>query len=242
MALAALGRATEFDAALAARFDPARDAMPGLAADQNRVLHRVAWAIRNRGLPLQAVEDDVRLLERVAEHPEVANTLVQYHLARGDTTAARRHRRPPDFSMMPPAMLAMDTAALRTGVLAFEQIRFGETAAGLVAMDRALRAIGFADLERLGGPWFEVGEARASLPEHRTAGIRMLRWITRSWTSHTGDAYLLLGRALEADGDPAGARDAYQHVLRFWNDAEPYRHPEREEARRALARLAATEG
>jgi tetratricopeptide (TPR) repeat protein len=49
-------------------------------------------------------------------------------------------------------------------------------------------------------------------------------------------AELELGKALEAQGDKAGAREQYQSILRYWGDAKP-RSVTADEARRRLATL-----
>jgi hypothetical protein len=65
----------------------------------------------------------------------------------------------------------------------------------------------------------------------------MLQWQAVTSTWQTGQIFLWLGRALEADGDLDAARAAYGHVLRLWTGADSYRHDGLEEARQALARL-----
>jgi hypothetical protein len=57
-----------------------------------------------------------------------------------------------------------------------------------------------------------------------------------------GRAWLALGRALEADGDDRGAREAYGHVLRIWADADDYLADDVAAARSALERLTARTG
>lgn len=51
-------------------------------------------------------------------------------------------------------------------------------------------------------------------------------------------SFLLQGKAHEARGDTAAARDAYRRFLRWWRDADPELEPRKREARDALARLA----
>jgi hypothetical protein len=48
---------------------------------------------------------------------------------------------------------------------------------------------------------------------------------------------MALAGSLEADGDRAGAAEAYAHVVRLWKNADPHLQPVVRQARDALARL-----
>jgi hypothetical protein len=50
-------------------------------------------------------------------------------------------------------------------------------------------------------------------------------------------SYMALAGSLEADGDRAGAAEAYAHVVRLWKNADPHLQPVVRQARDALARL-----
>jgi hypothetical protein len=65
----------------------------------------------------------------------------------------------------------------------------------------------------------------------------MLQRFTHTRPAEMGRAWLALGRALEADGDDRGAREAYGHVLRIWADADDYLADDVAAARSALERL-----
>jgi hypothetical protein len=79
-------------------------------------------------------------------------------------------------------------------------------------------------------------------PDHREQGILTLRWYTHSRSSEMGRAWLALGRALEAEGDTRGTREACGHVLRLWADADDYLQDSVQAARDALERLAVEVG
>jgi len=112
----------------------------------------------------------------------------------------------------------------------------GDTVAGQRELEQALEAIG--GHPGVNAPGRQYGELLARQPERRAQGIRILRWHAVHHAVNTGRSFLELGRALEAEGDRMGARDAYQHVLRLLHHADPYRRADWEEARAALMRIA----
>ncbi|MGD8700738.1 MAG: hypothetical protein PVJ43_15685, partial [Gemmatimonadales bacterium] len=77
-------------------------------------------------------------------------------------------------------------------------------------------------------------------PETRDRGIRLLRYGIYPWdTNYLALRYLLLGQALEEEGDRAPAIRAYSRFVRLWENADPELQPRVETARRALERLTA---
>ena len=141
--------------------------------------------------------------------------------------------------MLPPQVV--DTAAFLDVVGGWQQVVLGDTATGLSRLEDGLaRVAGAAGMS--GGPWREYAEVLMTMPLRREQAIRILRWQTAHSAVNTGQSFLSLARALEADGDGVRARDAYQHVLRLWHLADPYRQPEIDRATAALTRLAAEHG
>jgi tetratricopeptide (TPR) repeat protein len=117
----------------------------------------------------------------------------------------------------------------------------GDTVGGLQRLRSALDEAGYAH-----GPvlhWSQqlrvaLTAALTAYPQTRQEGIRRLRY------AHPiddivfyGPQYLALGQALEAEGDVAGAVEAYSHFIRLWDRADPGLQPRVETARRALERL-----
>lgn len=54
------------------------------------------------------------------------------------------------------------------------------------------------------------------------------------YSNHTGLAWLMLGRALQAEGDVSQARKAYEKALMHLSNAVDANHPELLRARRLL--------
>jgi cytochrome c-type biogenesis protein CcmH/NrfG len=74
--------------------------------------------------------------------------------------------------------------------------------------------------------------------EWRAEGIRRLRSYLRLRSFGVAVlSYMALAGSLEADGDRAGAAEAYAHVVRLWKNADPHLQPVVRQARDALARL-----
>lgn len=184
-------------------------------------------------VPAQAIESDVRFLEQNASHPGVPSLLHVYFLTQGDPERAARYSAHSGGPGRAPAL--MDTIAAEMTFRGWLQLIRGEPGA-LDTIDAGVERSGFwygdAGMRR-----FHYALALSPIPERRGQAIRMFRWYTANAASQTGDAYFALARALEAEGDYAGARSAYNHVYRLWRDADPFRHPARDEAFAALTRL-----
>jgi tetratricopeptide (TPR) repeat protein len=117
----------------------------------------------------------------------------------------------------------------------------GDTVGGLQRLRSALVEAGYAR-----GPVLEWSQqlrvgltaTLTAYPETRAEGIRRLRYAqTPGETVYHGLRYLALGQALEAEGDAAGAIEAYSQFVRLWEKADPELQPRVETARRALERL-----
>jgi tetratricopeptide (TPR) repeat protein len=89
------------------------------------------------------------------------------------------------------------------------------------------------DLQRLGTLLARGGRADLAVPWLRE-GLKSCLQQNESLSRR--HAELELGKALEAQGDKAGAREQYQSILRYWGDAKP-RSVTADEARRRLAAL-----
>ncbi len=162
-----------------------------------------------------------------------------YALTRGRARSARR---------LAERGLAADSSFAREGFAAVFQaglgwadVLAGDTVGGVARMKAGLRAAGYqSQALQLGVPLrFELAVMLAGRPETRAEGIRRLRYAW--WTgdmAYFAPGYLTLGRALEAQGDSAGAARAYSHFVRLWSDADAHLQPQVETARRALERLA----
>jgi hypothetical protein len=121
----------------------------------------------------------------------------------------------------------------------------GDTAAGLTGMEAALRRAGYSSdaLRPLtAGPLRAYAETLARAPGRHAEGLRRLRGMLELGEVATVPAYFAIAEALEAEGDRAGAAEAYGHIVRLWQDADPHLQPRVEQARRALARLAGEAG
>ena len=87
------------------------------------------------------------------------------------------------------------------------------------------------------GPLQAYAEALARQPARRAEGLRLLRGMLALGNVYTVPAYFAIAEALEAEGDRAGASEAYGHIVRLWANADPELQPRVERARRELARL-----
>ena len=206
---------------------------PPLPRPVLRAVVRVSEAA-DGGLPFAAVAADVALLEQHLESaPPLSMVLADYYAAAGMTERVRRLKLPPLEMLAPPGA---DTSGMRLGLGGIMAILQGDTARGLRDLEAGLQRTG--TLQALDPGWRQYGEVLATMPERRTQAIRILRYQTVHTAVNTGRTFLSLARALELDGDRAGAREAYGHVLRLWHHADEHRHAERAEAARALERLA----
>jgi TolB-like protein len=212
--------------------------MPPVPRSAARALLRVGMML-DGAVPADRVAGDVALLEQhLAQAPFLAAPLSEYYIRVGEPDRARpltvagTDNLPPDV---------VDTAAFQNVVGGWQQVVLGDTAAGIRRVDDGLTRIAGAP-GMSGGPWREYAEVLTTMPSRRQQAIRILRWQTEHQAVNTGQSFLSLARALELDGDYAGARDAYQHVLRLWHLADSYRQPDIEQATAALTRLAAERG
>ncbi len=128
--------------------------------------------------------------------------------------------------------LGRDTAGNRTapfrglfkGVLGWADIIVGDTTAGLTRLESGLRDAGFL-------PWvtsnsaplrFRLAETLALRPATREEGVRRLRYgMGPDDREFVTPSQLVLGRALEAANDQAGAAEAYRVVVEWWEQADP---------------------
>ena len=186
----------------------------------------------NGEVPREAVAADVQLLEENGSRPFVQTVLHIFFLSVGEPERAARYRY--TFEI-PPGAPPVDTAAVRRIMGGWTTLLRGD-ARGLEEVEAGMEQRGFWNAS-FGIPPYQHALVLSRIPARRAQAIRMLRWQTVHTTIQTGDAYLALARALEAEGDIAGAREAYQHVYRLWHDADSHRHAGRDEAFQALARL-----
>lgn len=187
-------------------------------------------------VPHSMVTAERQLLEQNVDAAPFITTLLHLQsLMSGDIAGADRF---PMRINLPPNMRAVDTVAVRTMFVALADIFRGDTIGGLERFEAGLNQLGYSDAWYVGTPWDIYGEVLTTIPHRRREGIRMLRWHTATVSFGTGAAYLNLGRAREAEGDAAGAREAYGHVLRYWAGADEHRRGDYDEAVAALTRLA----
>ena len=165
----------------------------------------------------------------------------QYALSRGRSAEARRlidQALAADTSMFPNLM-----PHLLSAEQGWADIIDGDTVGGIEKMKAGLNEAGYGPGPQMNYSQalrFALSSALAARPETRQEGIRRLR--SSYWF---GDvliiplAYFLLGQALEAEGDAAGAARAYAQFIHLWENADPELQPRVESARRALQRLSA---
>jgi hypothetical protein len=191
-------------------------------------------------LPASLVSQDAERIEG-AQHilPFFPALLRLYWTQAGEFQRAAAY---PIGIELPADVPSQDTTAIRLSLQGWEFAVRGDRETGLGLLEEGFRRLGTNDVWIVGPVVFVFAELLSQQPDRRTQGIRALRWFTRNSASDTGRAWLALGRALEADGDAAGARDAYGHVLRVWADADDYLADEVAEARTALQRLTAEIG
>jgi tetratricopeptide (TPR) repeat protein len=117
----------------------------------------------------------------------------------------------------------------------------GDTLAGIEAMRGGLEEAGYSGgfVMAMNLPLrYALAAAQSSYPATREEGIRRLRngiWMLD--IIYVPLTYLWLGQALEAEGDIAGAVEAYSHFVRHWAKADPELQPRVETARQAIRRL-----
>ena len=88
---------------------------------------------------------------------------------------------------------------------------------------------------------FRLALALTTSPETREEGIRRLQASVPDY-EYMAPSFLLMGRTLELEGRFDDARQAYGHVLRLWNRADPELASHRREAEASLGRLAREDG
>ncbi len=117
----------------------------------------------------------------------------------------------------------------------------GDTLGGLRELRAGIEEAGYGMNAALnmGQPLrFAFISTLAAHPQTRAEGIRRLRaGFTFGDVTYVAIRYLLLGQALEAEGDAAGAVQAYSQFIRLWDQADPELQPLVETARRGLERL-----
>jgi tetratricopeptide (TPR) repeat protein/TolB-like protein len=160
-------------------------------------------------------------------------------LTRGESGEARR---------LAEDALAQDTLSypaslpsLFRAAIGWADVMDGDTVGGATRLRTGLAGGGYASTQTLvlgGALRFALAATLAARPDTRAEGIRRLRY--GLWSGdivYFPSAYMVLGRALEAAGDPAGAAQAYSRFIRLWEDADPELQPRVESTRRALERL-----
>lgn len=218
-ALLGLGRAEEARRLMAA--EPAGPAA-GLA------FWAAAVGVAPRSI-IDALDIPDPLIERYSERAVA--------LGGGDLAAARRVEIPaPDSALL---TSAPEVEYAMAGLRIWERMVEGDTLGALAARDSLLREAGFASrtLGWLGPFLFHTAVAESRLPTTRAKGMLRIEAMLLQQPILIGPLYLALAEAREAAGDPAGAAEAYAHVLRVWEGADPHLQPAVEGARRALARL-----
>jgi len=164
-----------------------------------------------------------------------------FALSQGDAPAARKAA---EEALAPNAAVdaeAMD-GLVKAG-LGWADLIDGDTLSGLRKLDEGIEEAGYgmtASLPFAAPLRFVRAAALAARPETRDRGIRLLRYGIYAWdTNYLALRYLLLGQALEEQGERAGAIRAYSRFVRLWENADPELQPRVETARRALERLTA---
>jgi hypothetical protein len=164
-----------------------------------------------------------------------------YALSQSDALAARRAA---EETLVPNSVIdaAVMGGMVKAG-LGWADLIDGDTLSGLRKLDEGIEEAGYgltASLAFAAPLRFVRAAALAERPETRDRGIRLLRYGLYPWdTNYLALRYLLLGQALEEEGDRVGAIRAYSRFVRLWEDADPELQPRVETARRALERLTA---
>lgn len=208
--------------------DPAAEPPPFFA--------RILWGVHGL-LPHDSVAPALATLARDTGW-HVGDVLRLYHLGRGDIRAAEALR----LSPLPPdtGQAATTPRGIREAMDAMLLLARGDTAAGLAQMEQAIRHAGYLPdgIRPLSsGPLQAYAVALSRRPDRREEGLRRLRGMLALGDVYTVPAYFAIAEALEAEGDRAGAAEAYAHIVRLWSNADPHLQPRVEHARRALARL-----
>lgn len=186
------------------------------------------------------IESMADALDRQAGQPGADYGQMVYSLTRGD---ADRGRRLANRGLTADTAMPAFYAPLFRAALGWADILEGDTLSGIERLRSGLEEAGYGPGSVLGMNQplrFALASATASHPETRSEGILRLRYGT--WIPdivRVPLSYLLLGQALEADGQRTEAAAAYNRFLRLWADADAELQPRVETARRALARLAA---
>jgi tetratricopeptide (TPR) repeat protein len=178
------------------------------------------------------------LLRMVPPGPRHEYAEAMRELARGRVSEARR-RIAAGLAMPDMPVGLAHTEGLLAGAAGWASLIEGDTLAGI----RQLRA----GIDEAAAPKaddetaflrFQLALALSSRPETREEGIRWLRWAFLPRQLFLLPlAYLALGRAWEAAGEPDSAAHAYGRFVRLWNKADPPLQGLVQEAREALARL-----
>lgn len=138
---------------------------------------------------------------------------------------------------------ASPTHALIDAAMGWADVLAGDTLAGLSRMKAGLERAGYGPGNSIsaGQPVrFALAAIQAAHPKTRPEGIRRLRYsLGLTDLAQIPLSYLLLGQALEAEGERVEAARAYERFIEFWQSADPELQPRVETARRALERLRA---
>jgi TolB-like protein len=201
--------------------------------DLRRAGERVMAAV-DYGFSDSMVAGDLETIRaHLDEVPFFENVLHMYYLKRGRPDDAAEFTWDPSTGVPP----HVDSAAVAAAFNGWREIVAGDTAVGVRRADEGLRRLGYWDIGFANPVLLDLAQALAIRPETRDRGIRMLRWSTMYLATEPAQAFLMLGRALEDEGDVEEAREAYAQVVRLWEGADAYRQDEVEEARSALVRL-----
>jgi tetratricopeptide (TPR) repeat protein len=175
-------------------------------------------------------------LETAAAHNYYpASFALAYLISAGDITTARR--------ILASVTNSKEINPEQKKVLAayggWIKILAGDTLGGVRDIQAGLRAGGLYAYDfQTSHMRFRLAQALASMPATRAQGIQLLQNGFKSGTDllYSSVSVLELGRALEAQGDRAGAAAAYSHFLKLWNKADSSLQPRVEEAKEGLRR------
>jgi tetratricopeptide (TPR) repeat protein len=225
------------------QLDDARPWLDRLAAASQAGRYASLWPVF-AGLADSAYAAEALRLTREpprlpADRPIRAYFRMLFALSQGDTPTARQWA---EQALVPDSVIDPDVMGglVRAG-LGWADLLDGDTLSALRKLDEGIENAGYGPIAMMMGTQqrFVRGAALAARADTRDRGIRLLRYSLTMDVIHLPLVYLVIGQALEQEGDIAGAIQAYSRFVRLWEDADPELQPRVETARRALARLTA---
>jgi predicted Zn-dependent protease len=180
------------------------------------------------------------LLARFAKAP-ITNPFQAYLAATVALARGEAHR----AGQITDSMLARDTTAypaflrgLFVAAHGWRQVLAGDSTQGLHDLARGLEMAGGAGGTFLNGPpRLQLALIMAARPDSRAEGIHRLKHGFDNDLGLLPVVYFALGRASEAQGDKAGATEAYSQFLRLWDKADSSAQGTVREAREGLRRV-----